>query len=203
MGLLIAVPAYNEEKTISKLIKLHKPFGDVILFNNNSSDKTVEIAKSHEIEIEHVLLQGYENVIFEICNYFLHSKYKYLLIVDGDDEVKVIDINKNIDYLKLGYDGVIGRREVSKIKRNSEKIINYLFKLRMGVDDIFCGWKLLTKGALSKNFRKNTFATSILNKKSKFYNQDVIYNQRNTTRLGSNMKVNLQLLICGINGLIK
>ena len=41
----IVVPAFNEEKTISDVIKDLKKYSDVIVVDDNSSDNTYNLAK--------------------------------------------------------------------------------------------------------------------------------------------------------------
>ena len=49
---LIAIPAFNEEKNIEKLIiNLIKKFNHVIVIDNCSSDKTYEIIKKFPITV--------------------------------------------------------------------------------------------------------------------------------------------------------
>ena len=47
----VLVPCYNEEKTIGKVIEDFKkvlPEGTIYVYDNNSTDKTSEIASSYE-----------------------------------------------------------------------------------------------------------------------------------------------------------
>ena len=47
--LAVLVPCYNEELTVSKVVKDFKrelPNADIYVYDNNSKDKTVELAKA-------------------------------------------------------------------------------------------------------------------------------------------------------------
>ena len=58
----VLIPCYNEEKTIEKVIKDFKkelPEAKIYVYNNNSSDKTYEIASS----IEGVIVRNEYNPI--------------------------------------------------------------------------------------------------------------------------------------------
>ena len=43
--IITVVPAYNEEKTITNVIKNLKEWSDVIVVDDNSTDQTFELAK--------------------------------------------------------------------------------------------------------------------------------------------------------------
>ena len=45
-SILIVIPAFNEDTTISQVVKNCKKFGDVLVINDGSIDKTMFLAKS-------------------------------------------------------------------------------------------------------------------------------------------------------------
>ena len=61
MKLLIAIPAYNEEKMIGEVIKdipariAHVSQRDILVINDGSTDATADIARSHRARVvEHL-----------------------------------------------------------------------------------------------------------------------------------------------------
>ena len=51
----VLIPCYNEEKTIKKVVedwKKELPEATIYVYNNNSTDRTVEIAKEAGIKIQ-------------------------------------------------------------------------------------------------------------------------------------------------------
>ena len=61
---LILIPAYNEEKTIKKIIKKINKFGKVLVVNDASEDKTKKISISAgALVINHKKNLGYNKAI--------------------------------------------------------------------------------------------------------------------------------------------
>ena len=78
-NLVIAIPAYNEEKRIINTIDSLKDYGKIIVFDNNSNDLTKKYVLNHGFDLMHTLKRGYENVIFDIVKFYLNiRKNKYL-----------------------------------------------------------------------------------------------------------------------------
>ena len=62
----VLIPCYNEEKTIAKVVRDAKtalPEAVIYVYDNNSKDRTVEIAKEAGAVIRHEYMQGKGNVI--------------------------------------------------------------------------------------------------------------------------------------------
>ena len=62
----ILIPCYNEEKTIAKVVadaKAALPEAVIYVYDNNSTDKTVELATQAGAVIRHEYMQGKGNVI--------------------------------------------------------------------------------------------------------------------------------------------
>lgn len=119
----VIVPCYNEEKSIAKVVKDFKkylPKSIVYVFDNNSSDKTVEKANSAGAVVKSVKLKGKGNVVRRM---FADVDADIYVMVDGDDTYDAKSaqmlINKLIDN---DLDIVIGcRKEESKNNNNYRK----------------------------------------------------------------------------------
>tara|TARA_A100001015_G_scaffold282449_1_gene346699 strand:+ start:6318 stop:6941 length:624 start_codon:yes stop_codon:yes gene_type:complete len=201
-NLVIAIPAYNEEKRILNTIDSLKDYGKIIVFDNNSNDLTKKYVLNHGFDLMHTLKRGYENVIFDIVKFYLNSNYDFLCIIDGDGEVGTNEISSALSVLESNHelDGILGKR--TKIKRFSERSVNFFFKKFYGIEDIFCGFKILRKKGISKRLKKRTFGTSIVNKKGKFENFLVELNSRADSRLDEDWLINFKILYYGLKGLI-
>ena len=55
----IVIPAFNEEKTISKIVSKARYYGQVIVIDDGSSDKTLEIAKKSGAIVERIIKKIY------------------------------------------------------------------------------------------------------------------------------------------------
>ena len=61
----VLIPCYNEEITIEKVIKDFKkelPNADIYVYNNNSNDRTAEIAEANGAIVRNEYKQGKGNV---------------------------------------------------------------------------------------------------------------------------------------------
>ena len=62
----VLIPCYNEEKTIAKVVKDARaalPEAVIYVYDNNSTDRTAEIAKEQGAVVRHDYMQGKGNVI--------------------------------------------------------------------------------------------------------------------------------------------
>ncbi|WP_420719630.1 glycosyltransferase [Thermococcus sp. SY098] len=57
MKTLIVIPAYNEELTIGSVVALAKKYGDVLVVDDGSKDRTSEIAESSAVKNKPTLNQ--------------------------------------------------------------------------------------------------------------------------------------------------
>ena len=80
----VVLPCYNEEHAIAKVISEIQealPEAAIYVFDNNSSDRTAEIAKASGARVEHVALQGKGNVVRRM---FADVEADIYLMTDGD-----------------------------------------------------------------------------------------------------------------------
>lgn len=81
----VLIPCYNEELTIGKVVDdFHAalPEATVYVYDNNSSDKTAEIARAHGAIVRFEPRQGKGNVVRQM---FRDIEADCYLMVDGDD----------------------------------------------------------------------------------------------------------------------
>ncbi|MBP5413442.1 MAG: glycosyltransferase [Bacteroidales bacterium] len=85
MQIAVLIPCYNEESTIAQVIadfQKEIPEATVYVYNNNSSDRTAEIAESAGAVLRSEPMQGKGNVIRRM---FREVEADVYLMVDGDD----------------------------------------------------------------------------------------------------------------------
>ena len=81
----IVVPAFNEEKRISDVIKDLKKYSDVIVVDDNSSDNTYNLAKKNNvILIKNKKNLGYENTFYVGIMKAIELDYDYAITFDAD-----------------------------------------------------------------------------------------------------------------------
>ena len=81
----VLLPGYNEEKTIGKVVRDFRevlPSVDIYVYNNNSTDRTVEEATAAGAIVRHEYTQGKGNVIRRM---FREVEADCYLMADGDD----------------------------------------------------------------------------------------------------------------------
>ena len=114
IDLAVLIPCYNEELTIEKVVKDCKrvtegiPNSAIYVYDNNSSDKTAELAKRAGAEVRYEHKQGKGNVIRRM---FREVEAHCYVMIDGDDTYPAEEIPKMTQYiLNDNYDMVVGDR---------------------------------------------------------------------------------------------
>ena len=81
----VLIPCYNEEKTVEKVVsdfKKNLPSATVYVYDNNSSDRTAELAERAGAVVRHEYIQGKGNVIRRM---FREINAECYIMTDGDD----------------------------------------------------------------------------------------------------------------------
>ena len=170
MKTAVLIPCYNEELTIEKVIKDFRkelPDADIYVYNNNSTDKTVEIAKKNGAIVKNEYRQGKGNVVKSM---FYDIDADIYIMVDGDDTYPAEFVHQLIKPVAEGKsDMAIGDRLSNGTYKKENKrpfhelgnnlvrtFINLLFKTNL--KDIMTGYRVFNKKfvknmpVLSKNF---------------------------------------------------
>lgn len=153
----VLIPCYNEELTIEKVIKDFKkelPSADIYVYDNNSKDKTSEIAKRAGAIVKHEYRQGKGNVVRSM---FRDIDADIYIMVDGDDTYPAEFVHQLIEPVKNGEaDMTIGDRLSNgtyqkENKRHFHEFGNNLVKKSINVlfhtdlKDIMTGYRVFNK----------------------------------------------------------
>ena len=107
----VLIPCYNEEKTIEKVIRDTKsalPDAVIYVYNNNSTDRTAEIAQNAGAIVRNEYMQGKGNVIRRM---FREIEAQCYVMVDGDDTYPMDASPEMVDkVLNHNADMVVGDR---------------------------------------------------------------------------------------------
>lgn len=153
----VLIPCYNEEKTIVKVIEDAKkalPEAVIYVYDNNSSDRTAEIAEAAGAVVRHEYMQGKGNVIRRM---FREIEAQCYIMVDGDDTYPMEFAPEMADkVLSYNADMVVGDRLSSTYFEENKRpfhnfgnsivrsSINRLFACN--VKDIMTGFRAFSYG---------------------------------------------------------
>jgi len=160
MKVSIVIPAYNAQKTIKKAINsalrqnfLKKDF-EIIVVNDGSTDKTLEILKSYGKQIK-IINQKNQGAVKAANKGFKKARGKYVVKLDADDYFKpnilremvvILEKKLKIDFVYCDY---YERTERGRIKLISTK--NIFNTLAGGV--MFKKSKLAKEGFYKENIK--------------------------------------------------
>lgn len=172
----VLIPCYNESATIGKVVtewRKELPEAIIYVYDNNSSDDTVEIAQKAGAVIRHEYCQGKGNVIRRM---FREIDAEAYIMVDGDDTYPAEYGRKMVDLvLEKHVDMVVGDRLSSTYFEENKRpfhnlgnsivrgSINALF--RSDIKDIMTGYRAFsylfvkTFPVLSRGFEIETEMT--------------------------------------------
>lgn len=196
-GLSIAVllPCYNEEVTIGKVVRDFKaalPDATVYVYDNNSTDRTAEIAAAEGAIVRKEPRQGKGNVIRAMFEDIDADVY---VMADGDDTYPADAAPAMVAKVLDGYDMVIGDRLSSTyFQENKRPFHNFGNRLVRGsinglfnahVTDIMTGYRAFsftfvkTYPVLSRGFEVETEMTiHSLNNNLRLYEMPIQYRDR-------------------------
>lgn len=169
----VLIPCYNEEKTIYKVVTDFKavlPDATIYVYDNNSSDKTSELAEKAGAVVRKEYKQGKGNVIRRM---FREIDAEVYIMVDGDDTYPAECASEMVDaVINKNADMVVGDRLSSTYFQENKRpfhnfgnsivrwSINNLFKT--SIKDIMTGYRAFsyefvkTYPVMSKGFEIET-----------------------------------------------
>lgn len=136
----VLIPCYNEEQTIAKVVRDAKnalPEAVVYVYDNNSTDRTVQLAEAAGAVVRHEYRQGKGNVIRRM---FREIDAECYLMIDGDDTYPLDCARELVDkVMERGADMVVGDRLSSTyFTENKRPFHNFGNSLmRTGINRLF------------------------------------------------------------------
>ncbi|MDR1915042.1 MAG: glycosyltransferase family 2 protein [Synergistaceae bacterium] len=160
--IVVAIPCYNEEITIAKVVadfKKELPGAEIIVLDNNSTDNSAVLAREAGAVVTPVTRQGKGAVIRYI---FREIDADVYVIVDGDNACPascvyglMTPILNNTADMVLGdrlSSGAYEKENKRRFHNFGNKLINALINICFNakINDIMCGYR-----AFSRRFAKN------------------------------------------------
>jgi dolichol-phosphate mannosyltransferase len=201
----LIIPCYNEEKGVGAVIskvpkkKLRK-LGykvDILVIDNNSSDKTTEVAKAHGAK---VICEKRQGKGYALVTGFLKAPKdaSIIVMIDGDNSYDISEIARLIEPIESGFaDVIVGTRLNGRLYNGSMTRFNrygnwfFTFLARVGyntnVTDVcsgFFAWKHEVVKDLSKHLEAGGFSIEMdmITKMAKLgyncYSVPISYNSR-------------------------
>lgn len=191
----VLLPCYNEEVTIGKVVRDFKtslPDATIYVYDNNSTDRTAEIAAAEGAIVRKEPRQGKGNVIRAMFEDIDADVY---VMADGDDTYPADAAPAMVAKVLEGYDMVIGDRLSSTyFQENKRPFHNFGNRLVRGsinglfnahVTDIMTGYRAFnftfvkTYPVLSRGFEVETEMTiHSLNNNLRLYEMPIQYRDR-------------------------
>lgn len=154
-SIAVAIPCYQEEKTIAKVVKDFKaqlPHAAIYVFDNNCTDRTAEFARAAGATVIREKRQGKGHVVATL---FEVLQEDIIVMVDGDDTYDATAVHRLLEpILKGDADTTVAARLQQYGDKSFRKfhvagnqmvcwVINRMFKA--GISDIFSGYRAFTR----------------------------------------------------------
>jgi glycosyltransferase involved in cell wall biosynthesis len=151
----VLVPCYNEHVTIAKVVRDFRsalPDASIYVYDNNSSDRTIEVALDAGAIVREETRQGKGNVVRRM---FADVDADVYVLVDGDDTYDAASAPKLVDaLLSRSLDMVVGRRvsdAPTEAWRRGHQFGNRLLTgvvvwlFGKGVEDMLSGYRVFSR----------------------------------------------------------
>lgn len=201
----ILVPCHNEEQGIAKvldniphhLLEKHGFAAEVLVIDNNSSDRTAEVARSKDARVVFESAKGKGNAIRKAFS-CIDDDTSYVVMLDGDNTYDAREMLRLIEPISSGFcDVVIGSRLKGKVTKDAFKtpnlIVNKVYTLLVkyfygaSITDVLSGylaWHRDVVIAMRDHLQSDDFSIEIemiakLNKLNySMYSVPITYNTR-------------------------
>ena len=181
----VVIPCLNEERTLGACIdEAMAAFvaagisGEVVVADNGSSDRSVELAQQHGARVVHAGVKGYGSALRKGME---AARGAFIIMGDADGSHNFLEIPRFVGKWREGYEFVVGNRFQGEIQQSGMSwhhrhvgtpILSGLLNLffRAGVGDVNCGMRGITKSlscALDLRTNGMEFASESLIKASK------------------------------------
>ena len=194
-SIAVLLPCYNEEATIGKVVRDFKaalPDAAIYVYDNNSTDRTAEIAAAEGAIVRKEPRQGKGNVVRAMFEDIDADVY---VMADGDDTYPADAAPAMVEKVLEGYDMVIGDRLSSTyFQENKRPFHNFGNRLVRGsinglfgahVTDIMTGYRAFnftfvkTYPVLSRGFEVETeMSIHSLNNNLRLFEMPIQYRDR-------------------------
>jgi glycosyltransferase involved in cell wall biosynthesis len=157
------IPAYNEEKTIGRVIQNTKQFvQSVVVVDDGSSDGTMNVAiGAGATVINHPKNLGYGSALATGFSFFKNNGAGVMVVLDGDGQHNPADIPRLVRPIMDGQADVVigsrfmdgeGKAVMPRYRRFGIRIVNRAWNFASGgeMTDTQCGFRAYSRDAVNK-----------------------------------------------------
>jgi glycosyltransferase involved in cell wall biosynthesis len=156
----VVIPCLDEEKSVGACIdqawaaiRASGIVGEVVVADNGSKDRSVEIAVAHGARVVHAGIKGYGSALRKGIE---EARGAFIILGDADGSHDFSEISRFVAKWREGYEFVVGNRFGGEIKNGAmpwhhkyvgTPILSQLLRLFFGaaVRDINCGMRGMTR----------------------------------------------------------
>ena len=165
MRSLIAIPVYNEEQHLERVLaEMVRYSPEVLAVNDGSTDRSAEILDAHPfVEVhQHDTNEGYGQSLIDAFAIAIHRRFDWIVTLDADEQHDPATIQVFLDEAAKGDADVLsGSRYLPESLRQSpapeeRRSVNVLITAILAgvtpyrLTDSFCGFKAYRVGALAR-----------------------------------------------------
>jgi len=166
MKILIIIPAYNESKSIVRVVNdlsVHCPSFDILIINDGSHDRTADLCRAHGYPLLDLPVNlGISGAFSAGMKYAFRHGYDGAIQFDADGQHRCEFIQPMVNKLAEGYDIVCGSRYLTgrrpfTLRMLGSRMISLAIRLTTGkkLTDPTSGLRLYTRSIIQQ------FATQI------------------------------------------
>lgn len=201
MNTIVIIPAFNEAKTLPKILKKISSKFFKLVVDDCSTDNTFLASKNYCNKIIKLKKNsGVDMAINRGFSFALKKKFKYIITIDADGQHDPRYLHKIQKYLKKKYDLVITQRK--RFPRFSEKIFSIYTNNYFNSPDLLSGMKGYSYNLAKKYGCYDTInsigtelaAYAIVNKFNHVTIKINVKERKDTSRLGGILKGNFRIL---------
>jgi len=157
LKILVAMPAYNEEKYIGSLVAEAQQYGDeVLIIDDGSTDGTSKTARlAGATVIQHKENKGYGAAVQSILAEAKRISPDILVLLDADSQHNPNEIPRLVKPISQGFDLVIGSRKLLRdsiplYRRIGQGVISYFCYILSGekLSDSESGFRVFSRKAV-------------------------------------------------------
>jgi len=157
LKILVAMPAYNEEKYIGSLVAEAQQYGDeVLIIDDGSTDDTSETARlAGASVIQHKENKGYGAAVQSILAEAKRISPDILVLLDADSQHDPNEIPRLVKPISQGFDLAIGSRKLLRdsiplYRRIGQGVISYFCYILSGekLSDSESGFRVFSRKAV-------------------------------------------------------